>query len=105
MTSTDIFMIFRMGKAPTKKPLNAFKRGELVGLMTAGMTCKAAALKFDVSTYTVHSIFAKYKENGTIDRKKGSGRPRKTNERDDRTIVRAVKMNRDITSNEIRDIR
>lgn len=51
------------------------------------------ALEFCVATSTISRIISRYREQGDINRKVGSGRPRKTTSRLDREIIRQVKVN------------
>jgi transposase len=45
----------------------------------------------------------RYRETGEVERKNGSGRKRKTSERDDNAIVRLAKRQRFITRKEIKE--
>jgi transposase len=66
-----------------------------------GDTLRSVANDFGVSAQTVMRIYRKWETFGNVKRKKSSGRPRKTNARDDRAIVNEVRKNRSISGKEV----
>lgn len=86
-----------------KTTLTDFDHGQIIAKRSAGMKVKDVADAYGISTATIKRICAKFRRNGNCNRKIGSGSRRKTSERDDIMIIRAVKKNRDITAGEIRD--
>lgn len=74
--------------------LDLQKRAQIVGMKEAGATTAEIAVQFNISERTIRDIYKKYKERGTITPKTSSGRPRKLNERDIRSLARFTKKNR-----------
>lgn len=57
--------------------------------------------KYKISKNTVYRIIQSYEENGSLKRKKGQGRKRKTNKREDRIIIKTIKKNKTSFQGEI----
>lgn len=85
------------------KQLSPTKRGQILGMMRAGMSSRKACEVFKVNRSVGDLIWKKYTASGDIARKAGSGRPKKTTRREDRRIIRAVLANREITADQIRE--
>ena len=66
-------------------------RWQIVGAHRCGVEKSVIASSLNISKSTVREVLARYRERGTVARKQGSGRPRKTNPRDDGLLVRLVK--------------
>ena len=83
------------------KQLTPRKRAEIRGMHRAGATTKELAAHFGRSERTMRNIVKTISERGSLDRKEGSGRPRKTTARQDKLIIRQVKKDRECTSIDI----
>lgn len=68
------------------------KRCEIVGAWKVCHDYRTIAGALDVPYDTVKSVVKSFLRRGTVTRKKGSGRPRKTTPRSDRIIVRLVRQ-------------
>jgi len=73
----------------------------LLGLYNAGMTYKDISSNYQVPRATLSRIIKKFKETKTVERKVGSGRPRKTSETDDHNLILAIKRDRSTTAVEV----
>jgi transposase len=73
------------------------KRGEVVGMKKMGCTWREIEGKSDYSYSGIRKIWRKYKKTGSVKDLHRSGRPRKTNKREDRhmelTVARNPKIN------------
>jgi transposase len=58
-------------------------------------------LQIQSSSRTIDGVIAKYKATQSLERKPGSGRPRKTDKITDRRIIRAVTKNCRVSAPEI----
>ena len=54
-------------------------------------TDRDVAARFHIGKSTVSDMYKRWREERTVKRKRGSGRPRKTTNRQDRLLVRLVK--------------
>jgi transposase len=82
--------------------VSEFDKGRMVQCMIFGMTLRAAGEETGYDHKTVSLYWKRYCEEKNCDRKPGQGAPRKTNDREDREIVLAVKRKRDVTINQIK---
>ena len=87
---------------PKLVELDAHTKGQIIGQLQAGRPGASVALEFGTSPATVCRLKRKFEGSGSTDRKPGSGAARKTTERDDRAIVRAARINHEITGEEIK---
>ena len=74
------------------------KRSEIIGAVKFGTPIKQIAIHFRTETRLVKAIWAKYRQTGTVKDKPRSGRPKITNARTDRRIVREHKKNPYLTA-------
>lgn len=70
--------------------MSAFERGRVVGLKEAGWSNRRIARHLDRSDATIRRCWQEWVNHGRTQRQEGSGRPRETTEREDRSIVRAA---------------
>lgn len=63
----------------------------VVEAVKSGRKYREVAQLFGVGLATVNRIIKKFNESQTVERKSGSGRPRKSDERQDRLMLRVVK--------------
>lgn len=83
------------------KHISEKDRAIIVGMRHAGMSYRIISSNTGVATTTVQNIWAKFVETSSCSRRKGSGRPRKTNDKDDHNIVLSIKRDRETTSAEV----
>lgn len=74
-----------------KKTLSNDARCAIVKAKQSGKTDRQIAADFGVSHTTVGRIYKRFLQTKSLDRKPGSGRPRKSTERQDRSMIRIVK--------------
>lgn len=74
--------------------LSEFTKGRIVGLLEANISIRDVAKKIGCSTRTVQKWWNKFRTDGNVDRKKGSGRPSLSSSRQDRNLVLLCKRNR-----------
>ena len=74
------------------------KRSQIIGAVIFGTPIKEIAIHFHTETRTVKAIWEKYRQTGTVKDKPRSGRPKITNARTDRRIVREHKKNPYLTA-------
>ncbi|XP_018306453.1 uncharacterized protein [Mycetomoellerius zeteki] len=89
--------------------INAEMAAQVVALIEDGRSRRYVAEALDLSVSTVQRACARYLETNSFQRKPGSGRPRCTNNNDDRFIVLNSLRDRHRTSvqirNNLRDVR
>src|ERR1700692_3864624 len=73
----------------------------IIVLSEDGKKPSEIAKKMNASVRTIQRIIKRQKEDGTIERKKTPGAPKKTTERDLRTLVRIVRDDRRATLQDI----
>jgi len=86
---------------PKSTELTDFERGQIVGLSMAGWGDTAIHKRLGHPRTTIQSIVKRYNEDGATTTATRSGRPPKLTERDERTLIREVKKNRNATVKEI----
>ncbi len=79
-----------------------FIPGRILEMHQQGISQRDIGEALGISRSKVQRRLQSYFERGTMTRKKGSGRPRSTDKRNDRAIVREVKINPFITCREIK---
>lgn len=80
------------------KQMTDFQKGQALALWEQGLSNRKIGKTLKKDEKTIRNLINKWKITGTYERKKGSGRPRKTTSRQDREIVRTAIKNRRITS-------
>ncbi len=83
----------------SRKQLNAYEKGKIDAWPESGETITAIANRL----HRIYNCISNYLKRKTIARKAGSGRPRKTATRQDRTILINAKRNRRKSTQEIAD--
>lgn len=86
-----------------QRGLSSEKKGQIIGLLQAGITGAAVGTQCNTSKSAVSRLKRKYDETGSTDRLAGSGRPRKTTARQDRAIVREARIHHEITGGEVKE--
>jgi transposase len=76
----------------TKKHISEEIKKLIVEAKQNGESVRVVAARFHVTIGAVSKICKKWREEGTVKRKRGSGRSRKTTERQNRCLIRLVKM-------------
>lgn len=71
---------------------------KIVALYEDGRSVRYIAASLNIARSTVHYAINRYRATGEFVRRAGSGRPRSTNQRDDRFIVSSVLRDRRLTS-------
>ena len=74
--------------------LSDFDKGRCVGYLEAGKSIRWTAHQLNVSKSTIERWWSRYRREGHVRRKEGSGRPRLTTASQDRKLVLKVKRNR-----------
>ena len=93
---------------PDDRPIRSFKqlseqeKVEILRAETAGLSYREIGRNFNRDHKTIAKFCKKYSATNSLDRKKGSGRKRKTTEREDRSIMIYVKRHRFCTSRDIK---
>ena len=77
-------------------------KAKVIGMLTAGISYTRVTKETGVSRGSAHRWMQSLKQNSSLDRSIGSGRPRKTSPEQDSFIVLQVKRNREITSTQLR---
>ena len=75
-----------------------FTKGRAVGLMEAGMSIRNVAQRIGVNKDTVRRWMARFRQTGTARGMPGGGRPKKTNVREERALIRVVERNRKMSA-------
>lgn len=91
----------RRVRAPVEQ-LQPFERGHIVGLREAGWTYRRIAAHVGHNVSVVCRCFQQWSVEHSHTRRPGSGRPRSTDARQDRRIVRAAVADRTSSRDEIR---
>jgi transposase len=76
---------------------------KIIILHELGYTYSSIAREMKVNRATVIKWIKKYKLDGNIDRKEGSGRPHKTTTEDDNKIINLIKTNKYATADKIKN--
>ncbi|XP_029656187.1 uncharacterized protein LOC115230102 [Octopus sinensis] len=84
-----------------KKHMDDFTKGKIIALYETKMTLRAISLKVGVHEATVSNFIQRYKKNGTIHRKPGSGRPKILDKNDLKELIKYSEENPTKTSKEI----
>lgn len=81
-----------------------FVIGRAVGLIEAGKTFRWVADHLNVSVGVVHKWYAAFSELGTVRRRRASGRPRVSSDRDDCLLVRLARLDRFASVRKLRQL-
>ena len=89
--------------AEKRRELGVDQKELILGLIREGFSQRSIAKYIGKSNSTVSRVITKYKESGSLENKKRSGRPSKISDRDNRKLSRIVTSDRgqtlaDITS-------
>jgi hypothetical protein len=84
------------------KTLNTFQKARIIQASMDGKSQNELVKLFDASKGQVSRLLSKYNKTGNVNRQEGSGRPRKTNAREDRMIMRLLNKNRFISASDIK---
>ena len=84
--------------------LSEFDRGQIIGMHRGEISTREIARMLCCNQSTVVRVINRWLREGTHTRRTGSGRPRSTNDRDDRHIVRLAIQSRRATIPQIRDM-
>jgi transposase len=78
------------------KHLSEASKGQIIGMMLAGLSERAISEKMGIPKSTVHSVISNHRRNGTVETQPRGGRPRALTARDKRAVKRAVLRDRRI---------
>ena len=70
------------------------KKGIAIGMIMCGRSAYRVGKELKICRKLVLLWWRRWQEEGALERRKGSGRPRKTNQRADRALVLQAKRNR-----------
>ena len=76
-------------------------RAAIIALHQSGLASKKIAFQTHMAERTVLRIIKGFRETGSTEVKKASGRPRLSNKRQDRLVVRNALQNRVLSSKEL----
>ncbi len=99
-----IFILYGPKKAKKSckvKNSSDFINGRIIELHLQGKSSQDIAKQFGLSRQTIYRKIQKFNTFGVIQRKPGSGRPRKTSDRDDRKIIHDVLQDHFITNHHL----
>lgn len=71
-----------------------FQKGRVIGMLEGGLSIRTVAQRMNCGKNTVQKWWNNYRQYGNVTRKIGSGRPKKSNQRQNQQLVLAVKRNR-----------
>lgn len=74
--------------------LSQFERGRIIGLLEAGISQTKVALKVNRSRNAVQRVWKRWLETGKNEAMPRSGRPRNSTLRDDRRLMKVIRLNR-----------
>ena len=80
-----------------RKHITDVEKGIAIGMHEMGSSLNSIAKRLRRDKKTIRELLRKYNTTQDVSRRPGSGRPRKTSERDDRRIARETKRDRFIT--------
>jgi len=89
-------------KVQRARALSESQKSIILHMRSNGLTLMNIANEMKLKYDQVRVLCKKFEAGESLERKKKSGRPRKTTDRDNRKIVLEVKRNRKITGNEIK---
>ena len=87
---------------PVKIQVKLDIRGRIVEARAHGDTLRDIASRFGLSKSSVDNICKKFQRSGSVSRKEGSGRPRKTSHRDDLYLISLIKRDPNVTSKDLK---
>lgn len=85
-----------------RKQISVEKRAQIIILQKTGKNYREIAKILKISVGSVHKAIKRYRETGKNTNRKGSGRPRKTNQRTDNKIYAISKADRFKSASQIR---
>ena len=80
-----------------RKHITDVEKGIAIGMHEMGSSLNSIAKRLRRDKKTIRELLRKYNTTQDVSRRPGSGRPRKTSERDDRRIARETKRDHFIT--------
>jgi transposase len=83
------------------KQLTEFQKGEIAMGIDLGVSRSKLRRQLGTGSNTIKTWADRYEEEGKMERKSGSGRPRMTTSKEDRLIVRQSERNRKLTATKI----
>lgn len=78
------------------------KKAVILALSKEGLSSRSIGLRVDIAHSSVVRLLQKFRSQGTVERKRGSGRRKKTTAGDDRVLRRLSMTNRRLTSTALR---
>ena len=82
--------------------ISAFDRARIIALHQKHFSNHAISNRLGISRSSVIRIVNLYEETGSVDRRRGTSRPRVTTERDDRYVTNFVRRNRTVSVTALR---
>ena len=83
------------------RQLNDFERGRIIGMREAGLSIRDIAARVNRNVATVMRCWSRWSEEGVHQRRPGSGRPRRTSDREERRLRLLAKRDRFSTTRSI----
>ena len=79
---------------PFRRHLTVEEASRAIGLLQGGLSQRQVGERFNVSHSVISRLLARFQQTNSVKQRQKSGRPRKTNVRQDRQIVLLAKRNR-----------
>ena len=86
-----------------RRKISESLRWQIIGYCQGGATQKQAARRFGVSQGEISKLIRKWNQTGGVVDRRRSGRPRKTNQRQDRHLLRLARQNRFMSAMQLRN--
>lgn len=83
-------------------PISQFDRARIVALHQEGLSNHQISARLNIPRTTVRRILTLFQETGSVERRRGTGRPRVTSGREDRYVTNYARRNRRITVTALR---
>ena len=91
-------------KRKRRSQLTHFEKGQIIAWNETGMSCRQIAKKLKRNDTCISRFVKRFKATKEYSRRSGSGRKRKTTDRDDRYIVRQALKKRRISASKFWNI-
>jgi transposase len=98
--SSGIFGVSTTSHTMTRSQITELEKGQILA-WSGFLSLSQIATKLNRHVRTVMRVLEKYRKTGSTNRRKGSGRPRKTSPREDIVITRSATANRSISAPDI----
>ena len=86
-----------------RRKLSEAQKLQIVGMTNASLSTQNIAGQFRVNQSIIVRLLQRYRADGTVSERQRSGRPRKTDERENRYLRRLAHANPTLTARRLRD--